>query len=353
MEFGRNESAGFRRLTCAVICAAMLAVPAFGQGVGAGAGGADVGSHAQQPGATASGVGVIEAPDSPSAYPGDIGGMNMPSPGASYDSWPEQGVLDAGDEYVPDLPEALMNNNLNRRSFLAEGRAQMPQISAAPVVVELFTSQGCSSCPPADALLASLADQPDVLPLAFHVDYWDYLGWADEFARPEFTNRQKSYAQASGERAIYTPQMIVDGTDTMLSLRPADLMGMIDAHRAEQPALGVTTRREGDAHVIELQPLVALSQPVAVVMIRYLPNREIEVRAGENRGRVLNYRNIVTSVELLARWDARASLRLTVTPGAEGSAEFPPDTRHAILVQSVQGRKGNIPGAILTAIRLD
>ncbi|KKK59691.1 hypothetical protein LCGC14_3031870, partial [marine sediment metagenome] len=76
-----------------------------------------------------------------------------------------------------------------------------------PVVIELFTSQGCSSCPPADELLTRLAARTDVIPLALHVDYWDYIGWRDHFGKPAFTKRQKSYAAVAGSRTIYTPQM--------------------------------------------------------------------------------------------------------------------------------------------------
>ena len=84
---------------------------------------------------------------------------------------------------------------------------------ASGVVVELYTSQGCSSCPPADAYLEELAQEPGVIALALHVDYWDYLGWKDEFANPDFTDRQKTYATANGSNTIYTPQMVVAGTD--------------------------------------------------------------------------------------------------------------------------------------------
>src|SRR6056297_1329329 len=88
-----------------------------------------------------------------------------------------------------------------------------PALADDPVVVELFTSQGCSSCPPADAMLGELAERDDVIPLALHVDYWDYIGWADIFADPAYTRRQKGYAHATGQRMVYTPQMVIDGQD--------------------------------------------------------------------------------------------------------------------------------------------
>ncbi len=227
----------------------------------------------------------------------------------------------------------------------------MPQAAALPVVVELFTSQGCSSCPPADAMLAMMAQDPEILALAYHVDYWDYLGWADIFARPEFTARQESYARAAGERSIYTPQMIVAGRDTALAPGPAQLMGLIDAARY-RPAM-VTVQREGDGlnGTIEIMPLSDLGGRVDVSMVRYLPEREVEVTAGENRGRVVTHVNIVQSVETLAAWDGLAPLRLKVRPG-EGASDQPPDTRHALLVQQMLPPYG-LPGPILAAIRLD
>ena len=93
------------------------------------------------------------------------------------------------------------------------GEAAPRRTTERPVVVELFTAQGCSTCPPADAAIAALADQPGVLTLSWHVDYWDYLGWPDSFASPPNTVRQEAYAAAAGERGVYTPQIIVDGQD--------------------------------------------------------------------------------------------------------------------------------------------
>lgn len=227
----------------------------------------------------------------------------------------------------------------------------MPQASALPVVVELFTSQGCSSCPPADAMLAMMAQDPQILALAYHVDYWDYLGWADIFARPEFTARQEAYARAAGERSIYTPQLIVAGRDTALAPGPAQLMGLIDAARY-RPAM-VAVQREGDGlnGTIEVMALSDLGGRVDVSMVRYLPEREVEVTAGENRGRVVTHVNIVQSVETLAAWDGIAPLRLTVRPGP-GASDQPPDMRHALLIQQMQQPYG-LPGPILAAIRLD
>lgn len=222
--------------------------------------------------------------------------------------------------------------------------------ATTPVVVELFTAQGCSSCPPADALLETLTERSDVLPLAFHVDYWDYLGWADAFARPEFTDRQRDYAARTGERAVWTPQMIVGGTDTLIDLTPAGLDQLIDAHGQRRAPLAVAITRNTGSVTLHLSRVQGEPRPIAVDLVRYLPERAVRVRAGENRGRLAESHNIVVAIERLAQWDGRTALRLVVTPAAGGPQALPADTRHAILVQE---EAGGVPGAILAALPLD
>lgn len=221
-----------------------------------------------------------------------------------------------------------------------------------PVVVEMFTSQGCSSCPPADEMIGDLSDRPDVLALSWHVDYWDYLGWTDEFARPEFTRRQKDYARNAGERSIYTPQILVGGTDTLIDIRPADLVAMIEAQMARPVAVSVTSTDTRDGFQIELTPRARLRNSTAVLLVRYAPERTVEIRAGENRGMSVTYRNIVLGAERIADWDGRAPLRLNVRIPEEAAAKPAEPTRHAIIAQQL-GRKGLVTGAILAAVKLD
>ena len=221
-----------------------------------------------------------------------------------------------------------------------------------PVVVELFTSQGCSSCPPTDALIARLAGQPGVLALSFHVDYWDYLGWADSFARPEFSARQEAYARAAGERSVYTPQVIVAGADTVLEMGPAQLTALIEAHQMSPVRLNVQRSPQQGGDLIELMPLSDLSGEIEVSLIRFLPERSVEVRGGENAGRNITYRNIVVGIQPLATWDGTGPLRLNVRAGEGADDSFPDDTRHVILVQEDQPG-ADLPGPILAAIELD
>ena len=99
---------------------------------------------------------------------------------------------------------------------LAAALAPAARAQHSPVVIELFTSQGCATCPPADTLLDQLAARPGIIALALHVDYWDYLGWKDAFAQPQFSDRQKAYAKSRRERSVFTPQMIVQGADPVI-----------------------------------------------------------------------------------------------------------------------------------------
>lgn len=245
----------------------------------------------------------------------------------------------------PDAPD--------QRSLAALPAGPLP---APPVVVELFTAQGCSACPPADALLADMADRPDLLALAFHVDYWDYLGWEDGFASPAFTRRQQAYAHVFHERGLYTPQIIIGGADPLLTPRPADLDMLIAAHRARPPMLALSVERESGRQILTLAPQRAMRDAggIEVLFLRYVPRRLVQMKSGENQGRQIEYRNIVARIDKLADWDGRKLLRLGITPGAEGEAELdargeplPADTRHAIIVQQAG------PGPILAAIRLD
>jgi len=111
------------------------------------------------------------------------------------------------------------------------------QAEGQPVVVELFTSQGCSSCPTADEFLMELAQRPDIIALSMHVDYWDYIGWKDTFAQPKFTSRQKAYAKAIGSRTIYTPQMIVNGLDRVEGNSPDTVLTAIDEQKGGTPSV--------------------------------------------------------------------------------------------------------------------
>jgi hypothetical protein len=208
---------------------------------------------------------------------------------------------------------------------------------SAPIVVELFTSQGCSSCPPADALLKELAAYPDVLPLALHVDYWDYIGWKDTFGSPLYTARQKAYAAAGGHRTIYTPQMVIGGTDHVVGYVPMDVANAIERHREAAVPVVMRVERDGETLHIVAEPMAGLPPVMIVQMVRYLPQASVAIERGENAGKTIDYVNTVTSWERIGTWDGLTALDLTVTVPGEAAT--------AVLLQT------DGPGFILSAAR--
>jgi hypothetical protein len=207
-----------------------------------------------------------------------------------------------------------------------------PAVRAAerPVVVELFTSQGCSSCPPADAVLAELAKRPGVLALAFHVDYWDRLGWKDPFSSPMATARQRAYARLLGLRTVYTPQMVVDGADEFVGSDRRAVARALDRAktRAADPGIGVELRREGGMLVVRVASVAAPSR-IAVQLVAFAPAHVTRVTAGENGGRVLANANVVRAVDTLGTAGAEP---------AEWRAAADPALGYAALVQGPDGR---------------
>lgn len=212
------------------------------------------------------------------------------------------------------------------------------QAADSPVVVELYTSQGCSSCPPADAFLGQLAGREDVIALALHVDYWDYIGWKDEFASPQYTKRQKGYASVAGRRSIYTPQMIVQGQEHVVGNHPQNVTALINQHAATGPQLDLHISRTGGALTIEATRRAGETTDAVVQLVRYMPEKSVKIRSGENAGRTLTYSNIVTSWEQLGKWDMRAPLSL--------SERVKGDDPVVVIVQEAG------PGRILAAARL-
>ena len=218
--------------------------------------------------------------------------------------------------------------------------AAAASVEAEPVVVvELYTSQGCTACPPADEFLAMLASDPRILPLALHVDYWDYIGWADKFAQPMFTDRQRAYAKAVGSRTIYTPQFIIGGADRIEGFAPEEIAGRLRDHLAAGPTVRLTLTREGERLVIRAEADPPLTEPVRVQLVRYKPEETVTIERGENAGKTITYRNIVTSWERLEDWSGEAPLEL--------STPFKGDEPGVVIVQT------DGPAAILAAARVE
>jgi hypothetical protein len=201
-----------------------------------------------------------------------------------------------------------------------------------PAVVELFTSQGCSSCPPANANFGALADRPDVLALSFGVTYWDQLGWKDIFAQPAFTARQYDYARGLGHSNVFTPQVVVNGRVDGDGIAPGAIEGLI--HRGEREA-GPETRFSGGEVTIGAGP--APARPATVWLVRYDPGVVmVPIARGENAGRTLPHRHVVRELVALGPWTGQARTWRLPPAGRPGLAT-------AVLVQAGAG------GAILAA----
>ncbi len=181
-----------------------------------------------------------------------------------------------------------------------------------PVVVELYTSQGCSSCPPADALMHKLAEQEDVIGLALHVNYWDYIGWKDEFADPAHTIRQQGFAQAGGRSMIYTPQMIINGQEDVVGARGMELMEHIGKHRAATPVAKAKAELSDGQVVISVNTIGrALTGEYDVFLVNYTPARRVSIKRGELAGETLDYANVVESWTQVGSWDGQGQNTLT------------------------------------------
>ena len=201
-----------------------------------------------------------------------------------------------------------------------------------PIVVELFQSQGCSSCPPANAILNRLADRVDLLPLNFGVSYWDRLGWKDKFAHPAYTERQWDYARAGERGNVATPQFIINGRGVVTGSDAPQLAQRIRAENREEtgPMITVESKRVRIA-------AGRATAPATVWLVRYDPRvRNVSIGSGENSGRVLPHRNVVTGLRALGTWKGDA---MTFDQPAYRDA----DERSAILIQ--QGVGGPIIAA--------
>ena len=202
------------------------------------------------------------------------------------------------------------------------------------VVVELFTSQGCSSCPPADALLAQLAGRDDVIPLGLHVDYWDYIGWKDRFAQPSNTARQKGYAR-TGNWRIYTPQMVIGGEHAVVGSRAMKVADLIRKEAQKPAKVDLHIERNGDSLRVEARPLHGGGVPCQIHIVRYKPSETVPINAGENAGRQVTYSHIVRGWDKAGTWDGRSVL----------VAEFPVTGTDPIVVILQEDRYGPIVAA--------
>jgi hypothetical protein len=203
--------------------------------------------------------------------------------------------------------------------LLAGGASAQPASRLA--VVELFTSQGCSSCPPADDNVAALSTRSDVLALSFGVTYWDHLGWKDTSAQPVFTDRQVAYARALHHDGPFTPQVVVDGRADVVGNERPEIERLIRGSRLEGPSVTL------GADAVEVGAGAAPAAPADVWLVRYDSRTvQVPIRAGENTGRTLPIRNVVKSLTRLGAWRGTA-VHFALPAAAPGLAT-------AVLVQT-------------------
>ncbi len=201
-------------------------------------------------------------------------------------------------------------------------------------VVELYTSQGCSSCPPADAYLGELAEIDDLLALSFHVDYWNYLGWADPYSSAVYSQRQSQYARYFETRNVYTPQMVIQGTHQVVGSDRSEVRRAIRAAKA-LPRVDLSITRDATGMMLNL-PAAGQSQKADVFIVTFDNEHFTAVKRGENRGKKIRNRNVVRGIEHITDWNGQA-LTVPVSIAANSG------DGGAVLVQSVES------GAILGA----
>jgi hypothetical protein len=223
-----------------------------------------------------------------------------------------------------------------------------PAMAQPPTtVLELFTSQGCSVCPPADEVFSHYAVRPDVLALTFDVDYWDYLGWKDTVATPDNGDRQKQYADARGDGQIYTPQVVVDGHSHVIG-SDSQQIDMAIAANAGTLTVPITMSASDDAITVTVADAPASSTPHATVwMVMYDPTVSIAVQQGDNAGHTLTYSNVVRKIRAIAMWKGTA-LSVDVPRSEMARAKL---VHGAVILQAE--RDDGLPGPVIGAATIE
>lgn len=208
-------------------------------------------------------------------------------------------------------------------------------------VVELFTSQGCSSCPPADHLLSTLARAPNTVALSLPIDYWDFIGWHDTLASPTFTARQKAYAAARGDGRVYTPQVVVDGLVDAIGSDRGQIEHDIQANKGRQGALSVPIHLTESDDILHIDIGAGPRVPAGVYVLRVVKSKTVLIGRGENSGRSVTYTNVVRAIQKIGDWDGTArNYRLMELKGF--------DEGYVVFLQSGSKTK---PGVILAAAK--
>ena len=242
----------------------------------------------------------------------------------------------------PGLAPILALLCLSARSVCAAAGHAAPQV---PYVIEMFTSQGCSSCPPADKLLAKLAQEPGVIALTLPVDYWDYMGWKDTLASPIFTQRQKAYASERGDGHVYTPQAVIDGLVHTVGSNKRGVEEAATQTYGSSGALSISMklRKTADGVNAEVGSSSDGAESGSLILVRLAKKITVQIRGGENAGRTLTYTNVVRSIQPFALWKGKSS-QFTVPLTHL-------DTSNDAYVVLLQAGDKTRPGVILGAVK--
>lgn len=206
----------------------------------------------------------------------------------------------------------------------------------APMVIELYTSEGCNSCPPADRWLSQWGSQPEVIALAFHVDYWDHLGWKDPFGSPAHTERQSQQRAVNGSRFSYTPQITINGVDS----RQWRDEGPPMAGAAVASALRVLLTREGERYTALLQPGAGTPKRLAAYWTVTEDRLVSAVKSGENQGTTLTHDFVVREYKSVPIWttDFETASTLTFSPARAAGSAVHPRRVNLVIVNAASGR---------------
>jgi hypothetical protein len=222
----------------------------------------------------------------------------------------------------------------------------LPAVAGAKAVLELFTSQGCSSCPPADALLGEYAEDPAIVALSFPVDYWDYLGWKDTLASHDNTERQRAYAEARGDRQVYTPQVVVNGAAHVVGSNRQQIEAAI---RTSGPLPVEVTMEPGtDSTTVTVGAGSGPGRKKGTIWLAlYDDPVTVPIDRGENTGRTVTYYNVVRKLRPIAMWKGKP-VTVELPKSELDQAEV---SRCAVILQTEL--ENGLPGPILGAAAID
>ncbi|GJD89340.1 hypothetical protein BHAOGJBA_2866 [Methylobacterium hispanicum] len=212
---------------------------------------------------------------------------------------------------APSLPRRTVGLRLAllvAAGALLAGATQVRAGERTPVVIELYTSQGCASCQPASRVLGEFSREPGVIALTFPITYWDYLGWKDAYAQPAFTARQRAYASLRGERQVFTPQAIVNGEPSMIRSDRNSLERALRRARATSPIqVPIRSWEEGDRICVDVGASTGPDAKAELWLLPVMRRRRIAIGGGENKGQVFDYINVVRGMHRIGPWTGHAA----------------------------------------------